>query len=48
MDFKKITPVIVESLKEIAGKENVFTDAESLKHYGHDETEDLSFPPRWL
>jgi len=46
MGFKKITPVITESLKEIVGKEYVFTDAESLRHYGHDETEDLNFPPQ--
>ena len=46
MEFKKITPSIIESLKKIAGEEYVFTDAESLKHYGHDETEDLNFPPQ--
>jgi glycolate oxidase len=46
MDFKKITPAIIESLQGIVGKEFVFTDAESLKHYGHDETEDLNFPPQ--
>jgi len=46
MGFKKITPVITESLKGIVGKEYVFTDAESLRHYGHDETEDLNFPPQ--
>ncbi len=46
MKFKTITPAIIESLKEIVGEEYVFTDAESLKHYGHDETEDLNFPPQ--
>jgi len=46
MDFKKITPAIVEELQEIVGKDYVFTDAELLKHYGHDETEDLNFPPQ--
>ena len=46
MDFKKITSGIVESLKEIVGEEYVFTDTESLRHYGHDETEDLNFPPQ--
>lgn len=46
MEFKKITPSIIESLKKIAGEEYVFTDAESLKNYGHDETEDLNFPPQ--
>ncbi len=46
MNFNKITPSIISSLQEIAGKEYVFTDADSLKHYGHDETEDLNFPPQ--
>lgn len=46
MNFQKITPDIIVSLKEIVGKEYVFTDAESLEHYGHDETEDLNFPPQ--
>lgn len=45
-DFKNITPSIIDSLNGIVGKEFVFTDAESLKHYGHDETEDLNFPPQ--
>ncbi len=46
MRFKRIISTTVESLKEILGKEYVFTDTESLKHYGHDETEDLNFPPQ--
>ena len=46
MDFQKITPAIIESLSEIVGKEYVFTDAESLENYGHDETEDLNFSPQ--
>ncbi len=46
MEFKKVNAAVVESLIEIVGKEFVFTDAESLMHYGHDETEDLSFPPQ--
>jgi glycolate oxidase len=46
MDFKKMTPEIIETLQEIVGKEFVLTDEESLKHYGHDETEDLNFPPQ--
>lgn len=46
MGFKKITSKIITSLKEIVGEEYVFTDAGSLKHYGHDETEDLNFPPQ--
>src|ERR1700690_100879 len=46
MGFKTITPTIVKTLRKIVGKEFVFTDEESLKHYGHDETEDLNFPPQ--
>ncbi|HTA27841.1 MAG TPA: FAD-linked oxidase C-terminal domain-containing protein [Bacteroidia bacterium] len=46
MEFKKVNAAIVESLIGIVGKEFVLTDAESLKHYGHDETEDLNFPPQ--
>ncbi len=45
MKFSNITPAIIDSLKKIAGAEYVFTDKETLKHYGHDETEDLSFLP---
>lgn len=45
MNFKDVTPAIIEALQNIVGKEHVFIDAESLKKYGHDETEDLSFPP---
>lgn len=46
MGFQKITPATTESLKNIVGKEYVFTDEESLKYYGHDETEDLCFLPQ--
>ncbi len=45
MNFKAVTPAIIEALQKIVAKEHVFIDAESLKKYGHDETEDLSFPP---
>ncbi|MFI5206309.1 MAG: FAD-binding oxidoreductase, partial [Candidatus Paceibacterales bacterium] len=43
--YKKITPSILEQLKKIVGPEFVITDDEKLKHYGHDETEDLLFIP---
>lgn len=36
---------IVDELIRIVGEENVFTDENTRKEYGHDETEDLSFPP---
>jgi glycolate oxidase len=45
MSFNKVTPPIIDSLKQIVGKEYVFSDGETLKHYSHDETEDLSFLP---
>jgi glycolate oxidase len=31
--------------RALIGGEHVLTDHESRQHYGHDETEDLSFPP---
>ena len=43
-----VTPIIVESLENIIGKQFVFTDDETLNHYGHDETEDYIFPPSVL
>lgn len=46
MDFNKVTPAIVKSLQQVAGESYVLTDDESLKNYGHDETEDLNFPPQ--
>jgi len=45
MKFNSITPAILNSLKEIAGKEHVLSDDDTLKHYSHDETEDLSYLP---
>ncbi len=36
--FKKLTAIV--------GENYIFTDAETLSHFGHDETEDLSFPPQ--
>jgi glycolate oxidase len=43
--YNKVTPEIIEKLRQIAGAENVFTDDESLHNHSEDETEDLSFPP---
>ncbi len=45
MKFNGITSEVLESLCKIVGSEYLFTDAETLKNYGHDETEDLSFLP---
>ncbi|RZK88661.1 MAG: FAD-binding oxidoreductase, partial [Pedobacter sp.] len=45
MNFTKITPDILAEIKLAIGEENVFTDAESLDNYSHDETEDLRYQP---
>lgn len=38
-------PEILNQIKKVLGESYVFTDDESLNHYGHDETEDLIFLP---
>jgi glycolate oxidase len=43
-----ISPVAIEVLTTIVGADAVFTDQETLNHYGSDETEDLCFPPSIL
>jgi len=43
--YASITSDILKSLTEICGTEYVFTDAEQLQNYSHDETEDLKFLP---
>jgi len=43
--YNKVSSSIVDELKSIAGNDSVILDAESLKLYGEDETEDYSFPP---
>jgi glycolate oxidase len=43
--FNRITPAILESFKKILGEAYVLTDADSILNYGHDQTEDLNFPP---
>jgi glycolate oxidase len=45
MNRHTINKDILQQLQSIAGEEHVLTDDESLRHYGHDETEDLVFPP---
>ncbi|MCX6296087.1 MAG: FAD-binding protein, partial [Bacteroidetes bacterium] len=45
MNYNKITTTILDKLVQICGKQYVFFDSESLKNYGHDETEDLVFLP---
>ena len=39
---------LISHLKDIVGQKYVFEDAESLSAYGHDETENLNFPPELL
>jgi glycolate oxidase len=36
---------VLNALNEIVSADQVFSDAETRMHYGHDETEDFSFPP---
>ena len=45
MEYKKIHIDDISFFEEVLGKKYVVTDLEELKGYGHDETEDLSFPP---
>jgi glycolate oxidase len=45
MNFNKITPAIIKQIQQILGDQYVFFDSESLKNYGHDETEELLFLP---
>lgn len=45
MNYKKISPSIIKKLQGIVGEQHVLFDAESLKSYGHDETEDLVYLP---
>ena len=43
-----ISPEIIEKLTQIVGQDFIFTDDETRKKYGHDETEDYNFPPAVL
>nr|WP_322624384.1 FAD-linked oxidase C-terminal domain-containing protein [uncultured Flavobacterium sp.] len=40
-----LSATITEQLQNIIGSQYVFTDEDTRKHYGHDETEDYNFPP---
>ena len=40
-----MNPEILLALENIVGSAYIFTDEATRKTYGHDETEDLSFPP---
>ncbi len=43
--FTKISQTNINQFTELIGKENVFFNSEQLNEFGHDETEDLVFPP---
>ena len=45
MNFNKITPAIIKQIQQILGDQYVLFDSESLKNYGHDETEEFLFLP---
>lgn len=40
-----LSATITEQLQTIIGSQYVFTDEDTRRHYGHDETEDYNFPP---
>ena len=46
--YNKISKPILDEFFHLLGKESVLTDKESLFNYGHDETENLSYPPELL
>ena len=46
--YNKISKPILDEFFQLLGKESVLTDKESLINYGHDETENLSYPPEVL
>ena len=46
--YNKISKSILKEILFLVGKENVLTDKESLINYGHDENENLSYPPEVL
>ena len=48
LKYTSISKVIVNQLTDIVGEENIYIDSESLNEYGHDETENLNFPPEVL
>ena len=46
--YNKISKPILNEFLHLLSKESVLTDKESLFNYGHDETENLSYPPEVL
>jgi len=41
----KLTAEIISEFRDISGEQHIYLDEESLNKYGHDETENLLFPP---
>ena len=48
INYSPISENILNKVKSIVGESNVYIDQESLEAYGHDETENLNFPPEIL
>lgn len=42
---EELSSLLIGALTEVVGSEHLFLDIETRREYGHDETEDLSFPP---
>ncbi|AMO19168.1 FAD-binding oxidoreductase [Flavobacterium columnare] len=40
-----VSKELIQKLMDVVGVSSVFTDIETRKRYGHDETEDFCFPP---
>ena len=47
-NYSSISENILNQVKGIIGGSNVYIDKENLEAYGHDETENLNFPPEIL
>ena len=47
-NYSSISKNILNQVKGIIGGSNVYIDKENLEAYGHDETENLNFPPEIL
>ena len=45
MNYTKLSQEHINSLQQIVGKDDVYTDHENLEKYGKDETEDLLYKP---
>lgn len=43
--YNKVNDQALAHFRKVVGKDFVWVDEETRKNYGHDETEDLSFPP---